>query len=1082
MINVSNAFRKELYNDNRNYLLYADITLADGTELNLDNSDFWQGGFSIEDSVSSSDTFTVGGAVINKLTLVINNIYEEFSEYDFSGAEIEVKVGLKLPDGITESFRKGLFIVDETKYNGSLITLTCLDNMSKFDRSYSESVLGYPATLMQIVQDACQICDVTLQSYSFPHDDFIVQNRPSDEATTFREVISWAAQIACCFARCDTLGRLEIKWYNTAAIESEDGLDGGIFDSANPYDSGDTADGGTFNPWTNGDEYDGGTFENQNYHHIFSNYSIDIATDDVVITGVKVTVPVESEESSNDFLSYLSGSNGYVIGIEGNDLIQGEAGETVAGWLGAMLIGLRFRSGQVSHSSNPTIEAGDVAFLTTRNGNSYPFLVSYTKFGNGGSQSTESIAETPSRNSATRYSASTKNYVEFRKNLKQQKTEFNEALDELGDRVDNSSGLFTTEEEQPDGSTIFYMHDKPTLEESQIVWKMTAEAIAVSTDGGKTYNGGMTVDADAIVRILTAVGVNADWINSGAISIEDEDGNETFYADTETGAVRINADSFSLSGRTIQEISGEEAESAVGDFIDTIYSPEISNLQAQIDGQIETWFYNYVPTTSNAPANEWTTDTEKEKHLGDLFYVVDNEEYGGQAYRWALINGEYKWDYVEDTAVVKALSDAEKAQDTADSKRRVFITTPVPPYDIGDLWSQGANGDIMRCKTARQSGSYVSTDWEKASKYTDDSAVDNLDESLDQEGVFNRLTNNGQTQGIYIQDGLLYINATYIVTGKIASKNGLVFFDLDNNEIHCDKLVSTQPYSLVANTVVDVTRRNIGGSRYVYGVQIYNEDYETKRVTISPGNSDDHPTISTGTTNDPIGILIKSLVNNGNFTGNSYLEFLDNGWIELAAPTGGSLDPLIRLFPGYYTNLDGTTSDLAGSVTISGTTIDLYATDVNVSNRLNVKGSKSRLVKTKDYGERLFYCYETSSPMFGDTGEASTDENGECIIALDDIFLETVTSTIEYQVFLQKEGQGDLWVDEKTERYFTVKGTENLKFSWEVKVKQRDYEYERLDEHGELYPMDEVTPEILYENEIEDIIAEQEAVLYEAAK
>ena len=403
MINASNAFRKELYNDNRNYLLYADITLSDGTELNLDNSDFWQGGFSIEDSVSASDTFTVGGAVINKLSLVINNIYEEFSEYDFSGAEIEVKVGLKLPDGTTESFRKGLFIVDETKYNGSLITLTCLDNMSKFDRPYSESVLSYPATLMQIVQDACQICDVTLQSYSFPHDDFIVQNRPSDEATTFREVISWVAQIACCFARCDTLGRLEIKWYNTAAIEAEDGLDGGIFDSANPYASGDTADGGTFNPWTDGDEYDGGTFENQNYHHIFSNYSIDIATDDVVITGVKVTVPVESEESSNDFISYLSGSNGYVIGIEGNDLIQGEAGETVAGWLGTMLIGLRFRSGQVSHSSDPTIEAGDVAFLTTRNGSSYPFLASYTKFGNGGSQSTESIAETPSRNSATRY-------------------------------------------------------------------------------------------------------------------------------------------------------------------------------------------------------------------------------------------------------------------------------------------------------------------------------------------------------------------------------------------------------------------------------------------------------------------------------------------------------------------------------------------------------------------------------------------------------------------------------------------------------------------------------------------------------
>ena len=113
------------------------------------------------------------------------------------------------------------------------------------------------------------------------------------------------------------------------------------------------------------------------------------------------------------------------------------------------------------------------------------------------------------------------------------------------------------------------------------------------------------------------------------------------------------------------------------------------------------------------------------------------------------------------------MNDASNAQDTADSKRRVFVTTPVPPYDVGDLWTQGKSGDLMRCKVAKASGAFVTTDWEKAVKYTDDSAVDDLDAALTQEDIFNRLTNNGKAQGIYIENGDLYVNATYIKSGKL---------------------------------------------------------------------------------------------------------------------------------------------------------------------------------------------------------------------------------------------------------------------------------------------------------------------------
>lgn len=147
---------------------------------------------------------------------------------------------------------------------------------------------------------------------------------------------------------------------------------------------------------------------------------------------------------------------------------------------------------------------------------------------------------------------------------------------------------------------------------------------------------------------------------------------------------------------------------------------ELENLQSQIDGSITTWFYEYAPTNENAPASEWTTTDLKNNHLGDLFY----DTITGYCYRWQVQNNVYSWNRITDVDVTKALADAHTAQDTADAKRRVFVTTPTPPYDVGDLWTQGSTGDLMRCQTAKTSGqSYAAADWIKASKYTDDTAA-----------------------------------------------------------------------------------------------------------------------------------------------------------------------------------------------------------------------------------------------------------------------------------------------------------------------------------------------------------------------
>ena len=718
MKNVSTQFRNELNNGNRYYVKSAEITLKDGNTLEISNSNLWQNGMILESATSNSSSFDISSIIIGQLTLSLNNIDEEYSDYDFTDCTADnVKIGLALSDGTVESLAYGKFYLNDASYNGSIITLTFYDALYKFDKSYAESILEYPATLEDIVQDACDVCGVTLGTYGFDHDDYLITERPVSDGLTFRQMLLWVGQISCNYFTADPQGRLKIIWYDTKSLEAlitnvessnlldSDGND--ILDSdGNPISTDKEAT-------ANEDNIVGG-----NYHIInhFSNLSVGL--DDVVITGIKVLYE-EAGENGTEITTYQSGTDGYVLEVSGNKLIQSsDAAQQIVQDLGAKIIGLRFRTFTASALSDPTYEAGDVALLVDRKGKRYKSLITNNTFQPGNFQSVSCGATAPARQSASRYSQITQVYVDYRNDLQKEKTEREQALEELQNRVDNASGLFTTIEQQPDGSNIYYLHNKPQLSDSDIVWTMTAEAWTVSTNGGETPNAGMTVDGDTIVRILTAVGVNADWIKTGAFVVE-KDGQIMFRADTDTGQVDIVANSFSLQGQSISDI----AEQQVNDFVDTVYTPAIDNLQAQIDGQIETWFYDYIPTTSNYPASNWTTDTERDKHLGDLFYVVDNAEYGGQAYRWAKINNAYTWDYVEDTAVTKALADAASAQDTADQKRRVFVSQPVPPYDVGDLWVGNSSSDLMRCQTSRQSGNYNATDWIKAVKYTDDSEL-----------------------------------------------------------------------------------------------------------------------------------------------------------------------------------------------------------------------------------------------------------------------------------------------------------------------------------------------------------------------
>ena len=723
MRNLSTEFKEQQNSGNRNYLKYADFTFTDGSTLSITDKDLWSNGFKFEDAVSQSGSFDIGAAIVNKLTLQINNFSGKYTDYIWDGARVVCHIGLELSTGIEKIRICTMTVTDAPYQNTAIISLTCEDSMRLFDRDYSDSKLTYPATRLQIIQDACEVCGVTLQSTRFDNDDFVIQNRPDDSSITFRQVIAWIAQMGCQWAKTDAYGRLCLGWYKNEVpddfynkeevpwkdIEGKDILDTTGAQIITVMQKGITAiDTNGFTPWLY----------------------------DVEITGVKVTEYVENS-SKNEAKTYQSGKSGYVIKISDNKLIQEGSGEKICQIIADRCVGLKFRPFTTGALTNIAWEAGDTIAISDRNGKQYKSFLTSVTLNPGAFEQLECSAKSVSRNKQKQYTLSQQVQAESKKNLKDERTAREKAIEELSQRLSESSGTYTTVETQPDGSNIYYLHNKPQLSDSDIIWKMTAEAWAVSTDGGQHWNGGMTVDGDVIARILTATGVNADWINTGTIKAIDKDGNTTFLVDVTTGRVVINADSVQIKGKDVNAIAKEKAETEVNNFISNTYTTDINNLQSQIDGQIETFFYDYEPTLQNIPASGWTTNEERKKHEGDLFYWKSK----GYAYRFMQDGATWKWQLVQDTDITLALAAAEKAQDTADHKRRVFVVQPEPPYDIGDLWTQGSNGDLMRCKVARASGSYSEDDWEKASKYTDDSTFNTF---LD--GVFKDTISDLKTQ------------------------------------------------------------------------------------------------------------------------------------------------------------------------------------------------------------------------------------------------------------------------------------------------------------------------------------------------
>lgn len=543
MLNVSAKWQRAVMLDNDiNVNCFADIVTTNGEKIPVSDSELWANGFEVNDSTSSNGTFTIGALIAGKLKIKLNNIYEDYSKYDFDKASVTAYVSKSFSDGTSEKLKIGEYRVSETSYDGSLITLTCLDNINNFNREY-DSNLSYPTTSYEVVRDACIKCDVPFTMARFDNSDYVINEIPSDnQKLTYGQVIAYILQLSGLWGKCGHDGELLIGWYDMSQFGSQN-YNGGTFSTkTTPYSDGDTLNGGNFTDYSSGDSVDGGTFtETRNYHNIYTQKDLNVATDDVVITGVKVTVT--SKEDKTKDVNALAGKEGYVVSISDNPFISAEKAQTVANYIFKKIGGIRFRPLDATLLSNPLIESGDVALVTDRKQNTYSCFISNRAFTVGSGTKISCDAENASRNSADKFSNETKAIVQARKVAQAQLSVYDKQMQLLTQLMSQSLGLFKTEQVQEDGSIIYIMHNKANLNSSNIQWKMTANGMAVSSDYGKTWNAGVDKDGNAIFNVMSAIGINFDWAHGGTLTLGGEDNtNGKQYVKDANGKILITLD------------------------------------------------------------------------------------------------------------------------------------------------------------------------------------------------------------------------------------------------------------------------------------------------------------------------------------------------------------------------------------------------------------------------------------------------------------------------------------------------------------------------------------------------------------
>lgn len=764
MLSISSEYELSL-NENSNQLIKAKITFADNTVRQLTGDDIVACDF--DQQVSSDSSFDIGTAIIGQMTITLNNHDGRFDACDFTKAQFIVWVGKQLSKG-TEWIQRGVYTANQPdSYNGT-IAISALDNMSKFEKPFRTflasvgALQGANASVRTLLTDMCRHCGVTWADSGDKAFDTKFEYGYVDSNATCRQALAYACQALCVNASITNDGRLRTVWYDSAPFEAESDLDGGEFDAAKPYATGASKDGGNFTDYSGGASADGGTFfTNRNVHRLYAFSNITVNTDDVVITGVRVTersVTVGSKTTNGG--TYTVGTEGYVLDVSNNPLIIPGTGKSVADRIGAKVIGLRFRPFSGKHICVPSLEAGDCAYVIDRKQNVYKTYVTRVKYSVNGGMTVSCGAKSASRNSADNAGASTSAVVRARNELHQELGIRDETIKNLGESLANASGLYHTEAKQPDGSTVYYLHDKPTTGQSKIIYKVTASGIGISTDAGKTYATGLSADGNAVLNRIYAIGINADYLTTGRIS--SKNGNSFIDLDTEEANLKLGNKS-TVGGKVI----------------------------ATTDVAASKTVTKYATSTSSttAPTSGWQDSCPPRKAGSYIWFkIITVMQSGAQIESLpSCISGADGKDGAAGSRGPAGPAGVNGTNGTNGKDGR-GIKSSVPEYYLSTTPSAVTGGSWSTSVPAWSSGKYY---WQRlhitwsdgGTSYTDPvfnsaltsanqnakTAVDTVN-GLDQKKVFNLLTDNGKIKGLFTQDDQLFVNADYIGSGSIDAK------------------------------------------------------------------------------------------------------------------------------------------------------------------------------------------------------------------------------------------------------------------------------------------------------------------------
>lgn len=552
MINASKEFKNALA-EGKILCEIVDITFADGRKKTLD-SEILVGGGGFTDCAESS-SFPIGTTICKSMTLSLDNTEDQWKDYYFYKAKLTAYLKMQVTDSVVETIKKGTYTITAPEQYGEVLEFTALDDMYKANAPYTSNLV-LPQSAFTLLRDTCETIGISMGFSSMEHGDMVINSIP--DGITFRQLIGWVAMLDSANARVDVNGNLQlIKWdFDSVSVDygATVGADGYlVFGGGSSADSDGFISPNVGNWYLDSDGYltlKEGVGNPIRLRDYFS--SPTLSSDDIVITGIKI---------KNTESDAMYGKDGYVLELENNLLSDADL-ETVAGWIGDNLIGKSFRSMEGSLIYNPLTEFGDMAFTYDRKENKYITPITDVSSRLNGTTDVKTKAENPIRGSSKFLSSADKTLIAAKKIIENEKTAREQAVKKLENALANSEGLFETLEVLEDKSVITYLHDKPLLEESKVVIKLTSNAIGVSNDGGETYPYGFVVDGTLITRLLYAEGINANYIDSGALTVRDSDGKIIFQADMNTKKVYLDGSVQIGGGKTINDIE-QTAENAM---------------------------------------------------------------------------------------------------------------------------------------------------------------------------------------------------------------------------------------------------------------------------------------------------------------------------------------------------------------------------------------------------------------------------------------------------------------------------------------------------------------------------------------